>query len=144
VRVERQPDHHLVDGLIGGHPREGRRVRGGVLAAVQRREGDRPPAVAVRDREPDAPFAEIDPQEPGHGLPLGPGGDAPGEAARGPPLDDPSWPTISRLTRESMLGTVETQSGHGLIATWPNGASAAFASGNDLPLTSASNSAGSR
>ena len=45
-----------------------------------------------------------------------------------------AWPTITRLTRESMLGIDETQSGHGTISTWPNGASAASASSMALAL----------
>ena len=101
-----------------------------------RRRGPRPPARCVvrRDRPPTA----------GSRAPVGAGRRRTGRRRRAGAFGGLALTDITRLTRESIVGTDETQSGHGTISTSPNGASAVSASSMVLPFTSSSSSAGSR
>jgi hypothetical protein len=143
-RLERKPDHDLVRSLLGEDPGEGRSVGVQRRAATTGRQRRRA-TVMVRDRDPDPPLPEVQTQQAAHdgvALGIGRGDGRAGGAAEplGPALGSPlglapaSVATVM-VKRESMLDTVDAQSGQSVTMASPYGCKATTASAAVLPFT---------
>src|SRR5688572_17715294 len=133
--IDRQPDDELGDVVRDDEREERVGVQVDMPAAAECRQWPRPDVGPVGDRDPDAPLPEIDAEGSRHGdasgWPLGVS--SPGASA----------PPVSISTRESIVGTVPTQSGQTVSWASPYLLRISRACASGLPMISASIAAGS-
>ena len=121
--VERQADDDFVNRVLAGDARESFSVSCRRPPTPDRRQRAGPAGVVLSDRDPDSPFAEVDPEHAAHGALVGLP-DALGDPLPrlwGAPLGATASDDAStlRLTRASIVGTAVTHPGQTEIWTSP-------------------------